>query len=316
METVACNLCGSEDHRFVYRAPDGLYFPDRWFDVVECRGCGLGFVNPRPAIDEISAYYQGDYYDSLADDLHIRRFEAESRYLPEIGHGSPPPRLLDIGCGPGGFPRFMAAQGWRVEGVEPLATQPIEDFPVYRQAFDRLEGRAGRYDAVTAWAVLEHVHDPMAYFMKAGEVLKPGGVFVFLVTNFDSLSSKRLFHEDVPRHLHFYTKETVKRFLRAAGLALVTADFDRNIYAMGTRGAVKYLFVRHIVGKPYEWSDRPASFRRFCEQCNLGVNGFSLLRFIAADPVACLDRLAEPFVERWQLLSNTYGIVTYVARKP
>ncbi len=45
------------------------------------------------------------------------------------------------------------------------------------------------------------------------------------------------------------------------------------------------------------------------------MNGFSLLRFIAADPVACLDRLAEPFVERWQLLSNTYGIVTYVARK-
>ena len=39
-------------------------------------------------------------------------------------------------------------------------------------------------------------------------------------------------------------------------------------------------------------------------------------RFIAADPVACLDRPAEPFVERWQLPSNTYGIVTDVARKP
>ena len=91
VETVTCNLCGSEDHRFVYRAPDGLYFPDRWFDVVECRECGLGLVNPRLAIDEISAYYQSDYYDSLADDLHIPRFEAESRYLPEAGHGSPPP---------------------------------------------------------------------------------------------------------------------------------------------------------------------------------------------------------------------------------
>ncbi len=34
METVACNLCGSEDHRFIYRAPDGLYFLDRWFDVL------------------------------------------------------------------------------------------------------------------------------------------------------------------------------------------------------------------------------------------------------------------------------------------
>ncbi len=48
---------------------------------------------------------------------------------------------------------------------------------------------------------------------------------------------------------------------------------------------------------------------------SVGGISFSLLRFIAADPVACLDRLAEPFVERWQLLTNTYGIVTYVARK-
>ncbi len=315
METVACNLCGSEDHRIVYRAPDGLYFTDHWFDVVECRDCGLGFVNPRPAIDEISAYYQSDYYESLADEAHVQRFEAESRYLPEIKDRSPPPRLLDIGCGPGGFPRFMAANGWRVEGVEPFATVAIEDFPVYRQAFDRIDGLAGRYDAVTAWAVLEHVHDPMAYFKKAGEVLKLGGVFVFLVTNFDSLSSKRLFHEDVPRHLYFYTKETVERFLGAAGFELVTADFNKNIYGMGTRGAVKYFFARHIMRKPYEWSDQPASFRRFCEHRNLDVNGLSLVRFIVADPVACLDRLAEPFVERWQLLTNTYGIVTYVARK-
>src|SRR3546814_5417313 len=62
------------------------------------------------------------------------------------------------------------------------------------------------YDVITAWAVLEHVHDPMSYFMKAASTIQSGGYFVFLVTNFDSISSRSLFREDVPRHLYFFSK--------------------------------------------------------------------------------------------------------------
>src|SRR5437879_8656059 len=74
----------------------------------------------------------------------------------------------------------MAARSWDVEGVE-ISQSPrrITDFRVYGQEFQDIPVNEPVYDAVTAWAVLEHVHDPMSYFRKASEVVKKGGLFVF-----------------------------------------------------------------------------------------------------------------------------------------
>jgi len=81
------------------------------------------------------------------------------------------------------------------------------DFPVYTQEFQNIPLNEPTYDAVTAWAVLEHVHDPMAYFRKAAQVVKKDGLFVFLVPNFASVASRSLFCEDLPRHLYFFTRK-------------------------------------------------------------------------------------------------------------
>src|SRR5262249_55938482 len=144
---------------------------------------------------------------------------------------SPSPLLLDIGCANGDFPRFMAARGWRVEGVEiSESAGKISDFPVYRQEFQEIPVHSPAYDAVTAWAVLEHVHDPRAYFQKTAAVLKPGGLFVFLVTNFESLASRRLFFEDVPRHLNFFTRDVVRKYLDREGFTLLREDNGRSVY--------------------------------------------------------------------------------------
>ncbi len=62
METVTCNLCGSDRYKLVYRKPDLAFFPDKVFSVVECTQCGLGFVNPRPTEAETPKYYPEAYY--------------------------------------------------------------------------------------------------------------------------------------------------------------------------------------------------------------------------------------------------------------
>jgi hypothetical protein len=79
METVNCNLCGSNKHRLVYRIPDTHYFADEWFNVVECIECGLGFVNPRPSFSEMPRYYPATYYDYFEEERHDhpRRYAAE-----------------------------------------------------------------------------------------------------------------------------------------------------------------------------------------------------------------------------------------------
>ena len=79
----------------------------------------------------------------------------------------------------------MIARGWDVEGVEVAeASQPIADFRVHTQEFDRIPVHEPFYDAVTAWAVMEHVHDPMAYFRKSGAGGEEGRVVRFLGSKF------------------------------------------------------------------------------------------------------------------------------------
>lgn len=315
MERVTCNLCGSSAQHLVYSRPDGQDLNGPWYDVVECDDCGLGFVNPRPTSAEIGDYYPPDYYDWLANADHEPRFRAESRYLADVETPGRRPLLLDVGCGVGGFARYMAAHGWDVQGVEPYCPVPVDDFPVHRTMLDSLDGLDDRFDAVTAWAVFEHLHDPMTCFRKVGALLRPGGRFVFLVTNFDSLSSRRLFMEDVPRHLYFFTRETVAAYLDAGGMELTASHVDDDVYTLGSRGALNYLFCRYVKRRAYGWTDYPMGFPDYLARHGLKRGPMSIARFVCSHPVTALDRLAEPLVARWQKLSGSYGVVTYVAHR-
>lgn len=316
LEHVDCNLCGASRHSTVYQRPDRARDEADWFRVVECDDCGLGFVNPRPGEQAMRDFYYEGYYDWLANADQSERDAAEAAYLPPASTFAGTPRLLDIGCGVGTFARQMVARGWEVVGVEPFCPVEIDDFPVHRKFLTEIEGFTGWFDAVTAWAVLEHVTDPIAYFRKTAEVLKPGGTFVFLVTNFDSLSSKRLFQEDVPRHCYFFTRTTVERYLNSVGMELVSVRFDDDVYGMGSRGALNYLYCRYILRRAYEWRDYPASYPVFLERHGLRRGVKSAARFALRHPVTTIDHFVEPLVDRWQKLTDTYGIATYVARRP
>ena len=316
METVKCNLCGSDNYQVMYSMPDARYCINDWFNIVECVNCGLGFVNPRPTITEMSRYYPSAFYDYFDHerDYHQLRYAAEAKFLPEIASGNHK-LLLDLGCANGDFPRFMQQLGWRVEGVEVSPnSKPIFDFKVYKEDFEKIPVYEPRYDAITAWAVLEHVHDPMSYFKKAAQVLKSEGIFVFLVTNFKSLSSRCLFLEDVPRHLYFFTKETVKKYLAESGFDLIQADYNNKIYSMPPLNFVRYHFYRYFKQRSLEWKDTQSKFHS-SEKNQLRTVLTRKLIHLILDPIDVIDQLLLPIYERYQIVTKTYGIVTYVARR-
>jgi SAM-dependent methyltransferase len=317
METVKCNLCGSDNYRFIYSMPDARYFVDEWFSVVECVNCGLGFVNPRPTSSEMSRYYPSSFYDYFNDQrsYHLHRYATEAKYLQGVVTDSDK-LLLDIGCANGDFPRFMQQQGWKVEGIEvSMNSEPIYDFKVYKKEFKDIPIHEPLYDAITAWAVLEHVHDPMAYFKKAAQVLKPNGLFVFLVTNYESLSSRCLFLEDVPRHLYFYTEETIKKYLNKSGLELTRKDCCNQIYAMHPANYLRYFFYHYIKRRKFEWKDALIARQHFPESKGLKNLIKGRLKYLIANPLYLIERVLMPLYEKYQMITNTYGIVTYVARR-
>ncbi|HTZ48233.1 MAG TPA: class I SAM-dependent methyltransferase [Verrucomicrobiae bacterium] len=323
MEQVACNLCGSTQLTPVYEMPDTRFFPDEIFTAVECNHCGLGFVNPRPTLAEMAKYYPCDYYQAQPpmqpDDLPPfmrKRFQAKVRFLADLERRSGPRKLLDVGAGNGDFARFMLHRGWQVEAVEISEhSARIPEFPVYADEFQNIPVNAPAYDAITIWAVLEHVHDPMAYFRKAAQVLKPDGRLVFLVTNFHSMASRHLFGEDIPRHLYFFTRETVAQYLQKNGLHLESEDNGRSIYKMAPAHWLSYLIQTRLRGKPYTFAEVPLSSRAFRRVHGLSKGIGTSLKYFAYSPSSVVERVLFPAVEAVQILRKTYGISTYVARK-
>ena len=61
MEHVHCHLCGEDDAVVLFRKRDKLGITDEEFQVVECKRCGLLYVNPRPAEAEMGKFYPETY---------------------------------------------------------------------------------------------------------------------------------------------------------------------------------------------------------------------------------------------------------------
>jgi len=320
LETVRCNLCGSERYTAVYEMPDRKFFREEFFTVVECDECGLGFVNPRPAIREMQKYYPAEYFQGPQTkdfDCYLqRRFGAEAKYLEGVEKNGGRKRLLDVGCATGAYPRFMAARGWNVEGVEiSESAGRITDFRVYTQEFQDIPVNEPAYEAVTAWAVLEHVHNPMAYFQKASRVLGPGGLFVFTAPNFRSTTSRHLFCEDVPRHLYFFTRETVKRYLERTGFELVKEVNGRDVYKMAPYHWLTYMVRSRLLRKKFTYQDIPLTSKEFRRKYQLESGIAAALKYAAYSPASVIERMLWPIIETIQILGGNYGNSTFIARK-
>ncbi|MEJ2717597.1 MAG: class I SAM-dependent methyltransferase [Deltaproteobacteria bacterium] len=316
METVNCNLCGSSEYRTLYGKPDVRYHPDEVFTVVECLRCGLGFVNPRPDSSEIENYYPPSFYQRYErdTDFHTARYARQARYLERLR--TKQPRLLDVGCANGGFPRFMKEKGWLVEGLEisPHIRVP-SDFPVHRVPFHEADIPHGAYDAVTMWAVLEHVHDPMAYIARTSVVLKTKGLFVFVVPNFDSLASRLLLGEDVPRHLYFFTERTITRYMDMNGLRLLSARYGYDTQFMHPNNLLMYALHRLTKKGPFEASELKTTREQFLRTHGLEPGIGSTMRYILSHPLATADSALALVAGPVEKLIKRYGMVTYVAEK-
>lgn len=113
----------------------------------------------------------------------------DERYFPAQWSDLRDRAVIEIGCGTGRHTRRLLQQGNRVTGIDvsagmvAVAREKLAAHPGLRLIegdFLRLDRTAlGRFDALVAALVLEHVHDLPAFFRGATEVLVHGGeVFI------------------------------------------------------------------------------------------------------------------------------------------
>jgi len=250
LESVSCNLCGSDDLKYLYRKPDTRYFiSEIEFNVVQCKRCGLAFVNPRPTCDSIDIFYPKEFYQArIVSQTTRARYEKEAKYLEEFEPG----RILDIGCAEGGFLKILQSKGWEVYGTDYTDKgENIYNLDIRYGELDTIQYPSEYFDVITAWAVFEHLHDPMKYFREVSRILKVGGSFILLVTNINSLMSRYGYGEDIPRHLYFFSERTLKAFADRVNLSLVNVDFSYDIYSNDGRDAIRVILLRWV-GVPWQ----------------------------------------------------------------
>lgn len=257
-------------------------------------GCGLVWMDPMPAKEEIWKAYRAyfthqDYapvavrkpalvdilaaktckpiYRMLMHATGFRRIEKEWRARADRMYlGEPPPkgRLIDVGCGNGDFLARMRGLGWIVEGseVDPKAVERARErhgLTVRLGPLEELRLEGDLFDAITMNHVIEHVHDPISLLRECLRILRPGGRVVLATPNINSAGhrwfQRHWSHLDPPRHLHLFTKETLRECVLRAGFRAIDAfcapgyaegDIEASIERACAGGKEKGEFSRRI----------------------------------------------------------------------
>ncbi|MEO0474337.1 MAG: class I SAM-dependent methyltransferase, partial [Bacteroidota bacterium] len=136
----------------------------------------------------------------------------QKRKLVERLSGKKSGLILDIGCGTGEFLGTMKQAGWDTKGLEPdegARQQAIQHFDLSVDPSDQLFSlEENKFDVISMWHVLEHVHQLQDYISKIRKLLKKDGTLIIAVPNFQSTDAEHYDSKwaayDVPRHLYHF----------------------------------------------------------------------------------------------------------------
>lgn len=232
-----CPACGSNNIHYQINATDHTVSKEA-YQIWHCDDCTLRFTQDIPALNDIGRYYQSQDYISHSDTqkglvnklYHIVRNYTLGTKLSLIRKVTRKRegQILDIGAGTGAFLNTMQSAGWQVTGLEPDETARQVAKARYQAAMltpDHLYTLANnKYDAITLWHVLEHVHDLQGYFQRFTALLKQDGRLIIAVPNYTSYDAAYYKSEwaayDVPRHLYHFSPKSMEMLAAKHGFAV------------------------------------------------------------------------------------------------
>jgi len=251
VENGCCGICDGHEHEV------RLKFPDR--HILRCLACGVIFSDliwdPERVqqLYETPDFFGGEYWhwdgQSALDHLDAPAYMAALLTAKAILGGTG--RLLDVGCGLGGFLAQALANGFASEGsdVSEYARTVIErrlGMTIHLGELSSLGLTTSYYDVISSWDTLEHVLDPRALLREMRRVIQPGGVLVLRTINEDTVlaaTANMLYRIGIHRpaarmheayHLYYFTRPLLSRLLSECGfLPLVRFDCEIDPHRLG-----------------------------------------------------------------------------------
>ncbi len=241
--STVCSNCGSTVFSIIARGPDYIYHgTEDTFTYVRCNECEHFYLNPRPAIDQLSLMYPANYgtfsnrFQGRANILariktlvNRKRLKNVLAVLPTGG------RILDVGCGNGEL--LIALREARPDlelfGLDwhfPSTTrQALESkgIQLIESALETAELPPVPFDLIILLQLIEHLWEPEKSLRQLIAALSDGGRLLIETPNTDGWDRK-LFSEGAwggyyfPRHLNLYNFERLGSLLRKAGMVVET----------------------------------------------------------------------------------------------
>lgn len=187
-------------------------------DVVKCNKCGLVYKKYLPNEELLRIIYSKEYIHFTEPASTQENFIPSSRLMRL---GTPKGRLLDYGCGAGGFVVEARNAGWEAYGCDPYLPSSLNEGlfePIFfdYDATDCKIHELGKFDIVSMWAVVEHFKEIQKVFLSLSSILVKGGKLIFNSPYGDSLIASKQGSQwamaILVEHLHFHTFQSA-RFL-------------------------------------------------------------------------------------------------------
>lgn len=244
-------------------------------EYMHCKRCGtlvsrVGLTTDEIVVrDDPGDFYGKDYWlgHQVKDLGNPDIFHRARADLPErclywlrtlLNYHLPPGRVLEIGCGHGGFVAMLCSIGfeglglemspWVVEFAKKTFRVPMIQGPIEGQQLEE-----SSFDAIVLHDVVEHLPDPLDTLGRCARLLRPDGVLLVQMPNYpeelsyrqlQSRNDRFLLHMDgkARQHLNLFSLRATRHLcdrLGFASLEFVPAIFDYDQYFVACRAPLK-----------------------------------------------------------------------------
>jgi SAM-dependent methyltransferase len=225
----ACPICGGRSTAHYCRAPS-LTEPDEYIVYERCRTCQVVFRNPRlPDQERLERYVERPINPAAVahDPVSIAHCHHMAKRLQRLCPPGSRRRLLDFGCGTGGFLLEARAAGFDVTGLEVMASAArfvtsTYGIPVFTGVITSPEFAGARFDIIVSRQVFEHLTDPKGTLTALRSHLDRPGLLLIEVPNLRHIQERlRRGSTMDDSHLFYFGRQSLSRLLEGCGFRIL-----------------------------------------------------------------------------------------------